>query len=55
MKKNYATKILTALTFFFFLLDYNETTTCTGAYWDNGVPTFLLVLAQFWLTQKLKV
>lgn len=39
MKKNYATKILTALTFLFFQLGYSQTTTWTGASWDNGVPT----------------
>ena len=39
MKKNYATKILTALTFLFFQLGFSQTTTWTGASWDNGVPT----------------
>ena len=39
MKKNYATKILTALTFLFFQLGFSQTTTWTGASWDNGAPT----------------
>ena len=39
MKKNYATKILIALTFLFFQLGFSQTTTWTGASWDNGVPT----------------
>ncbi|WP_291139115.1 T9SS sorting signal type C domain-containing protein [Flavobacterium sp. UBA7663] len=39
MKKNYATKILIALTFLFFQLSFSQTTTWTGASWDNGVPT----------------
>ena len=42
MKKNYATKILTALTFLFFQLGFSQTTTWTGLAWDNGLPTISL-------------
>ena len=42
MKKNYATKILTALTFLIFQLGFTQTTTWTGLAWDNGLPTISL-------------
>lgn len=39
MKKKYATKILTAITFLIFQIGFGQTTTWTGASWDNGDPS----------------